>query len=44
MACAMGGLVGLEREWRQKDSGLRTNMLICMGSALFYDHERGVGR
>jgi putative Mg2+ transporter-C (MgtC) family protein len=35
MACAMGGLVGLEREWRQKDSGLRTNMLICMGSALF---------
>jgi putative Mg2+ transporter-C (MgtC) family protein len=35
MACAMGGLVGLEREWRHKDSGLRTNMLICMGSALF---------
>jgi putative Mg2+ transporter-C (MgtC) family protein len=35
MACAMGGLVGIEREWRQKDSGLRTNMLICMGSALF---------
>ena len=35
MACGMGGLVGLEREWRHKDSGLRTNMLICMGSALF---------
>jgi len=35
MACAMGGLIGLEREWRHKDSGLRTNMLICMGSALF---------
>jgi len=35
MACAMGGAIGLEREWRQKDSGLRTNMLICMGSALF---------
>jgi putative Mg2+ transporter-C (MgtC) family protein len=35
MSCAMGGLVGIEREWRQKDSGLRTNMLICMGSALF---------
>jgi len=35
MACALGGLVGLEREWRHKDSGLRTNMLICMGSALF---------
>jgi putative Mg2+ transporter-C (MgtC) family protein len=34
-ACALGGLVGMEREWRHKDSGLRTNMLICMGSALF---------
>ena len=34
-ACALGGLVGLEREWRHKDSGLRTNMLICMGAALF---------
>ena len=35
MSCAMGGVVGVEREWRQKDSGLRTNMLICMGAALF---------
>jgi len=35
MACAMGGVVGLEREWRHKASGLRTNMLICMGSAMF---------
>ena len=35
MACALGGAVGFEREWRHKDSGLRTNMLICMGAALF---------
>ncbi len=35
MACAMGGIIGIEREWRHKDSGLRTNMLISMGSALF---------
>ena len=35
VACALGGAIGLEREWRHKDSGLRTNMLICMGSALF---------
>jgi putative Mg2+ transporter-C (MgtC) family protein len=35
MACAMGGIVGIEREYRHKDSGLRTNMLICVGSALF---------
>jgi len=35
MACAMGGIIGMEREWRHKASGLRTNMLICMGAALF---------
>ncbi|MGD0647897.1 MAG: MgtC/SapB family protein [Acidobacteriaceae bacterium] len=35
MASALGGVVGLEREWRHKDSGLRTNILICVGSALF---------
>jgi putative Mg2+ transporter-C (MgtC) family protein len=35
MACAMGGVVGLEREWRHKDSGLRTNMMVCMAAALF---------
>jgi putative Mg2+ transporter-C (MgtC) family protein len=35
MACAMGGIIGWEREWRHKASGLRTNMLICMGAALF---------
>jgi len=35
MACLLGGLVGLEREWRHKASGLRTNMLICLGSAFF---------
>ena len=35
MACAMGGIVGVEREWRHKASGLRTNMMICMGAALF---------
>jgi putative Mg2+ transporter-C (MgtC) family protein len=31
----MGGIVGLEREWRHKASGLRTNMMVCMGAALF---------
>jgi len=35
MACAMGGIVGMEREWRHKASGLRTNMLLCMGCAFF---------
>lgn len=35
MACAMGAVVGMEREWRHKASGLRTNMMLCMGCALF---------
>jgi putative Mg2+ transporter-C (MgtC) family protein len=35
LAAALGGAIGLEREYRQKPAGLRTNMLIALGSALF---------
>ena len=35
LATLLGGLVGLEREWRHKASGLRTNMLLCLGCAFF---------
>ena len=35
MACLLGGLVGLEREISRKAAGVRTNLLICMGSAFF---------
>ncbi|MDE1161515.1 MAG: MgtC/SapB family protein [Acidobacteriaceae bacterium] len=35
LACALGGAIGVERELRRKMSGLRTNLLICMASALF---------
>ena len=35
VAALLGGLIGLEREWRGRDAGLRTNMLIAMGSCLF---------
>src|ERR1700687_4507139 len=35
MASVLGGVVGLEREWRGKPSGLRTNLLICLGCAFF---------
>ncbi len=35
LAAALGGIIGLEREFRHKAAGLRTNMLICLGSALF---------
>jgi putative Mg2+ transporter-C (MgtC) family protein len=34
-ACALGGAVGLERELNGKASGVRTNLLIAMGSAFF---------
>lgn len=34
-ACLLGGMVGLEREWRNKASGLRTNLLMCLGCAFF---------
>ncbi len=35
LAALLGGLIGLEREWKNKDAGLRTNILITIGSALF---------
>lgn len=35
LAAALGGVVGLERELRHKPAGLRTNMLIALGAALF---------
>src|SRR4051794_37763412 len=30
-----GGLIGLERELKSKPAGIKTNMLICLGSALY---------
>jgi putative Mg2+ transporter-C (MgtC) family protein len=30
-----GCLVGLEREWRGKPTGMRTCVLVCLGTALF---------
>jgi putative Mg2+ transporter-C (MgtC) family protein len=35
LAAGLGAALGLEREYRQKPAGLRTNILIAMGSALF---------
>lgn len=34
LALVLGGAVGLERELNQKPAGLRTNIMICMGSAM----------
>ncbi len=35
LAVVLGGAVGLERELGGKPAGLRTNILICMGSVLY---------
>ena len=35
LAAGLGAAIGLEREYRQKPAGLRTNILIAIGSALF---------
>src|SRR5688572_21838736 len=35
LAAVLGGIIGLEREIRDKPAGLRTNILICVGSTLF---------
>ena len=34
MAMIAGGLVGMERELRGRQAGFRTNILVCVGSAL----------
>jgi putative Mg2+ transporter-C (MgtC) family protein len=34
-AAGLGGVVGLERELAERDAGLRTHMLVGVGSALF---------
>jgi putative Mg2+ transporter-C (MgtC) family protein len=35
LAASLGGTIGLERELRHRPAGLRTNMFICFGAALF---------
>ena len=34
VAALLGAMIGLEREIRGKTAGLRTNILVCVGSAL----------
>jgi putative Mg2+ transporter-C (MgtC) family protein len=35
VAAVLGGVIGLERQLRHKPAGLRTNMFICFGAAMF---------
>ena len=35
LAAVLGGVIGIQREKAGKPAGLRTHVLICLGSALF---------
>jgi putative Mg2+ transporter-C (MgtC) family protein len=35
VAAALGGAIGMERELRERQAGLRTHLVVCVGSALF---------
>jgi putative Mg2+ transporter-C (MgtC) family protein len=35
LAAALGGAIGLERELREREAGLRTHLLVSVGAALF---------
>ena len=43
IALVLGGVIGLERQWRQRSAGLRTNTLVCFGAAAFVDLGSTVG-
>lgn len=34
ISCLLGGIIGYERQSRRKSAGLRTNLLVCLGSCL----------
>ncbi len=42
LALALGTVIGLERQWRQRTAGLRTNALVALGAASFVDLAHGV--
>jgi len=35
LAAILGGVIGIEREWRGRPAGFRTNILIALGACLF---------
>ncbi|MBP6360210.1 MAG: MgtC/SapB family protein, partial [Enterococcus sp.] len=34
MALFMGGVIGTEREYKNRPAGLRTHMLVCLGATI----------
>ena len=43
VALILGALIGVERQWRQRAAGMRTNTLVCFGAAAFVDLGATVG-
>ena len=43
IAAVLGGIIGLERQLRHKPAGLRTNIFICFGAAMFTLLSRDLG-
>jgi putative Mg2+ transporter-C (MgtC) family protein len=35
LAAVLGGAIGLEREFKHRPAGLRTNLFICLGAAMY---------
>jgi putative Mg2+ transporter-C (MgtC) family protein len=42
VAGSLGAAIGLERQWRQRLAGLRTNTLVALGAAIFVTYSRVV--
>lgn len=42
-AFVLGGIIGLERQYRQRTAGLRTNVLVAVGAAIFIDIGNRIG-
>jgi len=44
LACLCGGIIGYSREKEKKAAGLRTNIMVCLGSTLFTVLSIGFGQ
>src|SRR5512137_915973 len=42
-AFILGAAIGLERQFRQRTAGLRTNVLVAVGAAIFVDMANRLG-
>ena len=43
VAFALGGMIGFERQVRQRTAGLRTNTLVAVGAAIYVDMAKRLG-